>query len=269
MSQSQQRRGPASTLVLLWYVLCCISAVQGFTIAVPPSILQQTYVFTTRLQAVESKDTPPQSKMMDSSTVDAFVEINATEVVEIDAPPLSFQKFLTMQGKRVIVTIRYSGGESAGLKPYFLTAAKKIKASHPDVILERRQTASLDPEDPTDEPSFEILVDGKVIVGNNKSRSRKKIDNVQKSIFVSMQELDLVSRANCGAYTRTSISTVLFLISYFFHTQAISRARRRRRPSTTVYGEVHEPGSTSSPLGSAASDMRRDGLKKDPQPWND
>lgn len=142
-----------------------------------------------------------------------------------EAPPLSFQKFLTMQGKRVVVTIRYSG--EAGLKPYFLTAAKKIKASHPDVILERRQTADVDWEDPNDEPSFEILVDGKVVVGTTKSRSRKKIGNdVQQSIFVSMQELDL----------------------------AISRARRRRRPSTTVYGEVHEPNE-SSPL-------RLDGLRE-------
>lgn len=143
-----------------------------------------------------------------------------------EAPPLSFQKFLTMQGKRVVVSIRYSG--EAGLKPYFLTAAKKIKASHPDVILERRQMADIDREDPTDEPCFEILVDGKVVVGNTKSRSRKKIGtDVQQSIFVSMQELDL----------------------------AISRARRRRRPSTTVYGEVHEPNVSASPL-------RLDGLRQ-------
>ena len=168
---------------------------------------------------------------------------NSNKITE--APPLSFQKFLTMQGKRVVVTIRYSG--EAGLKPYFLTAAKKIKASHPDVILERRQMADLDKEDPNDEPCFEILVDGKVIVGTNKSRSRKKIGNVDlsrmQSIFVSMQELDL----------------------------AISRARRRRRPSTTVYGEVHEPNEMSQPL-------RLDGLrtgggvsivKRKHHEWND
>ena len=144
------------------------------------------------------------------------------EAAITEAPPLSFSKFLTMQGKRVIVTIRYSG--EAGLKPYFLTAAKKIKASHPDVILERRQMADIDKEDTSSEPSFEILVDGKVVVGNNKSRSRKKIGNVDlsrsQSIFVSMQELD----------------------------KEICRARRRRRPAATVYGEVHEPAEVQNPL---------------------
>lgn len=43
------------------------------------------------------------------------------------APPVTYEKFMTMQEKRVVVTIRYSGG--AGLKPYFLTVARKLKAS--------------------------------------------------------------------------------------------------------------------------------------------
>jgi len=43
------------------------------------------------------------------------------------APPLSYDKFLTMQDKRVVVTIRYSG--ESGLRPFFLTAAKKLKLS--------------------------------------------------------------------------------------------------------------------------------------------
>ena len=190
---------------------------------------------TSVLLIEEMTDERVEYDLADSVVAADEQAVSAANVI-VESPPLSFQKFLTMQGKRVIVTIRYSG--EAGLKPYFLTAAKKIKASHPDVILERRQTADLDREDPNDEPSFEILVDGKVIVGNNKSRSRKKIGNVHTSIFVSMQELDL----------------------------AISRARRRRRPSTTVYGEVHEPG-----------DLRLDGLRKDNsivlhhkhQRWND
>ena len=139
-----------------------------------------------------------------------------------------------MQGKRVIVTIRYSAGPDAGLRPYFLTAAKKIKAGHPDVILERRKLAELDREaDPNAEAFFEILVDGKVIVGSQRSRSSrgKKMSNPDgddTSIFVSMQALDL----------------------------AISRARRRRRPSTTVYGEVDETGG-----GELLASMRLDGLR--------
>jgi hypothetical protein len=133
-------------------------------------------------------------------------------------PALSFQKFMTMQGKRVVVTIRYSG--EAGLKPYFLTAAKKLKASHPDVILERRLLADVDKEDPSGgQAVFEILVDGKVVVGHIKSRAARQKLSVEgasqtpSSIFISMEELDL----------------------------AISRARRKRRPANTVYGEVHGP----------------------------
>ena len=196
----------------------------------------------TTMPAAVSEETGEYETSAESNTSNQ--DHNKKNGIDIaEAPPLSFQKFLTMQGKRVVVTIRYSG--EAGLKPYFLTAAKKIKASHPDVILERRQLADVDKEDPSSEPSFEILVDGKVVVGNNKSRSRKKIGNVDlswsRSIFVSMQELDL----------------------------AISRARRRRRPATTVYGEVHEPTEVLNPL-------RLDGLrqgttivKRKHHEWND
>mmetsp|Transcript_6254 Transcript_6254/g.8126 ORF Transcript_6254/g.8126 Transcript_6254/m.8126 type:complete len:220 (+) Transcript_6254:162-821(+) len=119
-----------------------------------------------------------------------------------EAPPLLFEKFMTMQDKRVVVTIRYSG--DAGLKPYFLTVAKKLKSSHPDVMIERRILA--DVEDEEDEATFEVVVDGKVVIGRGKKES---ISRAQTVVFVSMQELDI----------------------------AISRARRKRRPSTTYGGE--------------------------------
>ena len=117
-----------------------------------------------------------------------------------------------MQEKRAVVQVCYSG--DAGLKPYFLTVAKKLKASHPDVVIERRILPKMDAE--TDEPTFEIVVDGKVVVGNGKGRPRKaKISRLDmqkgRSIFVSMAELDI----------------------------AICRARRRMRP-TTMYGEQAE-----------------------------
>jgi hypothetical protein len=121
-----------------------------------------------------------------------------------EAPPLSYSKFLTMQSKRAIVSVRYSS--EAGLKPYFLTVAKKIKASHPDVVIERR---ILPPVDEADEATFEILVDGKVVAGNRTRTRRTKSDTM--AIFISMQEVDL----------------------------AISRARRKRRP-TTMYGTDDE-----------------------------
>lgn len=113
-----------------------------------------------------------------------------------EAPALSYKKYLSMQEKRVFVTIRY--GEKSGWKPYFLTVAKKIKEAHPDVIIERRILPRVDNEE-----TFEILVDGKFVEG-----SPRKWRAETRSVFVSMVEIDL----------------------------AISKARRRKRPTTT-YGD--------------------------------
>ena len=130
------------------------------------------------------------------------------------APALTYKKFITMQDKRVVVTIRYSG--EAGLRPYFLTVAKKLKQSHPDVIVERRilPAASVTSDAGMEnEATFEILVDGTVVVGKTRARRAKvaRVDMTKsRSVYVSMQELDV----------------------------AIARARRRRRPSTTVYGDA-------------------------------
>jgi hypothetical protein len=139
--------------------------------------------------------------------------LNATAESLPTAPALTYEKFLTMQDKRVVVTIRYSG--ESGLRPYFLTVAKKLKQSHPDVLVERRILPAV-PSSSSDgmegEATFEILVDGTVVVGRTKARRAKvaRVDmSKSRSVFVSMQELDF----------------------------AITRARRRRRPSTTVYGD--------------------------------
>lgn len=122
------------------------------------------------------------------------------------APQLTYEKFRTMQDKRVVVTIRYSG--ESGLRPYFLTVAKKLKSTHPDIIVERRILPAVDAGG---EAVFEILVDGKVVVGKGRARRQKvaRVDMARaRSVFVSMEEVDA----------------------------AISRATRRRRPNT-VYGE--------------------------------
>jgi hypothetical protein len=133
-----------------------------------------------------------------------------TMTVEAESPPMSFDKFVTMQEKRAVVTIRYSG--DAGLKPYFLTIAKKLKQSHPDIVIERRILPSA--VDGNYEATFEVLVEGKVVIGKSRHRkvSRNGNNDVhdiigRRSVYVSMNELDL----------------------------AISRARRKHRPST-VYG---------------------------------
>lgn len=126
------------------------------------------------------------------------------------SPPLSYNKYLTMQDKRVRVTIRYSNGD--GLKPYFLTVAKKIKQSHPDISVDRVLLPTIDTDDNDREAIFEVLVDGKIVVGKGNTPRRQKVARVDmaraRSVFVSMEEVDL----------------------------AVSRARRKRRPSTIVYG---------------------------------
>lgn len=165
----------------------------------------------------ESDDNLPQVKNEELPSMEPFShetqqvetnmirdDINISSAAELNmAPPLTFNKFLTMQDKRVVATIRYT----EGLKPYYLTAAQKIKASHPDVVIEKRILPSISSggsEAASDSKVFEVLVDEKLVVGNNPKRSRKG----DGSVYVSMQEMDL----------------------------AISKARRKRRP-TTLYGE--------------------------------
>ena len=126
-------------------------------------------------------------------------------------------KIKNTQQKRVPVIIRYSA--ESGLKPYYLTVAKRVKDMYPDVLLERVVTtgSSSDGADNNDgkggdskknynmgaigpSASFEVVVDGKVVVRTQRTQTG--------SVFVSMAEMDI----------------------------AILRARKRRRPST-VYGE--------------------------------
>lgn len=126
------------------------------------------------------------------------------DVAESSAPPLNYEKYLTMQKKRVCVTIKYS--KEYGLKPYYLTVAKKVKDEYPDVSIESIPLSSEDKDTEgsdsggEDKGTFEVRVDGKIVIRNQKGS--------KESIFVSMSEME----------------------------HAIARARKRRRPST-VYGE--------------------------------
>lgn len=100
------------------------------------------------------------------------------------------------------MTFRYSG--SSGLRPFFLTAAKRIKDSFPDVLIEKRILPNT--KQGGDDSTFEVLVDDKIVLGKSRNRGVRRSSKGVKSVYVSMQELDL----------------------------AIAKARRRRRP-TTVY----------------------------------
>jgi hypothetical protein len=91
--------------------------------------------------------------------------------------------------------------------------AQRVKESFPDVVLERVILPKVDVgESGFDSKgsfagaTFEVVVDNKIVVRT--APGRRVLQSNEMTVFVSMQELDV----------------------------AISRARRRRRPST-VYGE--------------------------------
>jgi len=87
--------------------------------------------------------------------------------------------------------------------------AKKLKETHPDIILDKAILPKIVAGDgkPDTCPTFEVMVDGKVIIPTVGKKDRV-VGSASKIVFVSMVELDT----------------------------AIARARRRRRPST-VYGD--------------------------------
>lgn len=114
--------------------------------------------------------------------------------------------------KRVPIVIRYS--EVPGLRPYFLTTAKKIKEFNPDVIVEKFPIPMLE-DSKSDDTTFEVVVDNRVIVGKPQckwqgvSRGNKDNDNTNNRVF--------------GMSVYINMENV---------NEAIAKARRKRRPNT-------------------------------------
>jgi hypothetical protein len=123
------------------------------------------------------------------------------------------------QEKRVHVTIKFSN--IPGLRPYFLTIANKIKSLNPDVIVEKQILPTAE-DDVLEETIFEVLVDGKVVIGKSSAkfqpvrRSGKEEVNKNKvygmSVYVSMGDVNA----------------------------AIGKARKKRRPTTSYLPEDRE-----------------------------
>jgi len=128
---------------------------------------------------------------------DVFSDPNTTDVVDETDKLLS---------RKIPVAIRYSG--DAGMEPYYLTVAKKLKETHPDIVLDKVILPNVEMSDgkPVMAPTFEVMVDGKVVIPTVGKKDRDGMGG--QIVYVSMQELD----------------------------HAISRGRKRRRPST-VYGD--------------------------------
>jgi len=145
------------------------------------------------------------------------------------APMMTYQKYLTMQEKRVKVTIRYSA--SAGLRPFYLTVADKIKNYHPDVLLERRILPKVG-DSGEQGAIFEVLVDGKVIVGKKKTMflkvrtsSGSSSPNKDKGDDEGKRRENLSGEVNFAGGRSISISMEKL-------EQELVKARKKRRPST-------------------------------------
>lgn len=103
--------------------------------------------------------------------------------------------------------MRYSA--ESGLKPYYLTVAKKIKEAYPDVMFDTvvlPKVQMSENNSGNDGVTFEVIVDGKIVVRSPGRKGSYGIENMH--VFVNMQEVEA----------------------------AIVRARKRRRPQT-FYGE--------------------------------
>mmetsp|Transcript_3050 Transcript_3050/g.4586 ORF Transcript_3050/g.4586 Transcript_3050/m.4586 type:complete len:247 (-) Transcript_3050:17-757(-) len=240
MRTNSQALRSGSTTILATLLTCCTlwSSCAFHSLSFPPSPLCQipsscsSTIFTcaeltpTRdsSRAFLSLHTLKMSQQASgASAPQVMIDHDGNEVIFTPdemfpvASHMTINKFLTMQDKRVVVTIRYSGW--SGLRSVFLTAAKRIKSAFPDVLIEKR---ILDEE--SGDGTFEILVDGKLVTY---SKSKNK-ENGNNGVFVSMQELGI----------------------------AISKARKRRRPSTLYSMDA---------IGSNPAAMRLDVLRKSRQ----
>jgi len=124
-----------------------------------------------------------------------------------------------LKEKQIPVSIRYS--QVSGLRSFYLTAAKKITQSNPDVVVKRMILPAVEGESEASSSSlFEVLVDGRVIIGKGRgkwqpvSRNGNGVATSGMSVFISMQEVDA----------------------------AIAKARRKRRPSTAYVRGAEEGG---------------------------
>ena len=84
------------------------------------------------------------------------------------------------QEKRVKVTVRYTA--EAGLRPFYLTVANRIKLAHPDVLLEKRILPRAGGDGPSGEAVFEVIIDGKTIIGKKKTKLLKVSSRMSSSV---------------------------------------------------------------------------------------
>ena len=148
-----------------------------------------------------------------------------------EAPMMTYKKYLTMQEKRVKVTIRYSA--AAGLRPFYLTVADQIKSYHPDVLLERRILPKVGSDaNENGGAIFEVLVDGKVIVGKKKTMFLKVRTSSSSSSSNKDKGDDEDSRRENQSGEVNFAGGRSIFISMEKLEQELVKARKKRRPST-------------------------------------
>mmetsp|Transcript_31677 Transcript_31677/g.36361 ORF Transcript_31677/g.36361 Transcript_31677/m.36361 type:complete len:320 (+) Transcript_31677:103-1062(+) len=155
--------------------------------------------------------------------------------------------------KRVPVTIRYS--TESGMKPYYLTVAKRLKDLYPDVIIEPIEVKSFDGFKTTKNNnngngSSTRSVGGGGANGNN---GQEKVDeNMASTIFEVIIDEKTIIRKTIRANTHDNSGSIFVKMSEI--EMAVTRARKRRRPGpATVYSENNEATSTSSGGGGTTS----------------
>jgi hypothetical protein len=148
-----------------------------------------------------------------------------------EAPMMTYQKYLTMQEKRVKVTIRYSS--SAGLRPFYLTVADQIKSYHPDVLLERRILPKVGSDAGGGEAVFEVLVDGKIVIGKKKTMFLKVSSKSSSSSDKGeTDDNDKRSDKNNQSGEINFAGGRSIFVSMEKLEQELVKARKKRRPST-------------------------------------
>lgn len=134
-----------------------------------------------------------------------------------------------IQEKRVKVSIRYSA--DAGLRPFYLTVASRIKSAHPDVILEKRILPNPAGSDST-ESIFEVQVDGKTVIGKKKIKMLKVRTNGSSSSRNEDGDDDKNAKdKNEGTDSDIAGGKSIF-VSMEKLEQELNKARKKRRPST-------------------------------------
>lgn len=159
------------------------------------------------------------------------------------------------QEKRIKVTIRYSA--DAGLRPFYLTVASRIKSQHPDIILEKRILPNPTGSDDI-ESIFEVLVDGKTVIGKKKTKMLKIRTSSSSSSRNEDEDDSKQSKDKNDATDSDIAGGRSIFVSMEKLEQELNKARKKRRPSTMYTSkELLRSGGEASLVGAGGNSEER------------